>query len=72
MDPFREWLSKQRQTEEIFLNLEASNKSFSDFIARQKAKSQAAFAHSPGLKALLASPFQRVSRYNLMIDRKYS
>lgn len=70
MDPFREWLSKQRQTEQLLERLIGTNKSFVEFTERQKNRSRGITGNSIGLRDLLSEPFQRISRYSLMINRE--
>lgn len=72
MNPFKKWLSSVTQSESIYQNLVKSNNSFNEFIERTQIHSRESARTTSGFKEFLAEPFQRVSRYRLMIDRKFN
>lgn len=71
MAPFKKWLASVTQSESIYQNLIKSNSAFKTFIETAQIVSRERAQTTSGFKEFLAEPFQRVSRYRLMIDRKF-
>jgi len=72
MEPFKKWLANVGSSEAIRRDLEQRNSSFREFIERTQVHSRETAQTTGGFKEFLAEPFQRVSRYRLMIDRSSS
>ncbi|GAA5936884.1 uncharacterized protein JCM15063_000090 [Sporobolomyces koalae] len=68
MEPFKKWLASVGSSEAIRRDLEQRNSSFREFIERTQVHSRETAQTTGGFKEFLAEPFQRVSRYRLMID----
>lgn len=69
MAPYRDWLANVSQAESIYKRTLASNSRFADYEERHNQICRTESMSTGGLRELLAEPFQRVSRYRLMIDR---
>ena len=70
MAPYKKWLANVSASETIRRELDKHNSSFREFIERTQIHSRESANATGGFKEFLAEPFQRVSRYRLMIDRK--
>ncbi|GAA5850949.1 hypothetical protein JCM8547_009139 [Rhodosporidiobolus lusitaniae] len=68
MQPYKKWLSNVAASDAIRQNLEKTNSSFREFIERTQVHSRESAQTTGGFKEFLAEPFQRISRYRLMID----
>lgn len=71
MQPYKKWLANVAASEAIRQGLEKSNSSFREFIERTQVYSRESAQTTGGFKEFLAEPFQRISRYRLMIDRAF-
>jgi hypothetical protein len=71
MHPYKKWLANVAASEAIRQGLEKSNSSFREFIERTQVHSRESAQTTGGFKEFLAEPFQRISRYRLMIDREF-
>lgn len=72
MQPFKKWLSSVTQAERIYSSLIKNNPSFVEYIDRQQISSREMMGTTGGFREFFAEPFQRISRYGLMIDRAFS
>lgn len=72
MTPYKKWLANVSASEAIRRELEKQSSSFREFVERTQVHSRESARTTGGFKEFLAEPFQRVSRYRLMIDRKSS
>lgn len=70
MEPFRKWLSNHSNADSIRQQLETRNTAFVRFVQSTQAICRDHTQQTAGLAELLAEPFQRVSRYRLMLDRE--
>ncbi|GAA5879250.1 hypothetical protein JCM16303_003134 [Sporobolomyces ruberrimus] len=68
MEPFKKWLANVGSSEAIRRDLEQRNSSFREFIERTQVHSRESAQTTGGFKEFLAEPFQRISRYRLMLD----
>ncbi|GAA5979263.1 hypothetical protein JCM10908_002860 [Rhodotorula pacifica] len=68
MTPYKKWLANVSASETIRRDLEKHNSSFREFVERTQIHSRETAQSTGGFKEFLAEPFQRVSRYRLMID----
>ncbi|GAA5984437.1 hypothetical protein JCM11641_000137 [Rhodosporidiobolus odoratus] len=68
MQPYKKWLGSVAASEAIRQNLDKSNSSFREFVERTQVHSRESAQTTGGFKEFLAEPFQRISRYRLMID----
>ncbi|GAA5903850.1 hypothetical protein JCM5296_005571 [Sporobolomyces johnsonii] len=68
MEPFKKWLANVGASEAIRRELDQRNGSFREFVERTQVHSRESAQTTGGFKEFLAEPFQRVSRYRLMID----
>ncbi|GAA5852628.1 hypothetical protein JCM3766R1_000064 [Sporobolomyces carnicolor] len=68
MEPFKKWLANVGASEAIRRDLEQRNSSFREFIERTQVHSRETAQTTGGFKEFLAEPFQRISRYRLMLD----
>ncbi|GAA6009896.1 hypothetical protein JCM11491_000856 [Sporobolomyces phaffii] len=68
MEPFKKWLANVGSSEAIRRDLEQRNSSFREFIERTQVHSRETAQTTGGFKEFLAEPFQRISRYRLMLD----
>ncbi|BGP13295.1 hypothetical protein JCM10213v2_001214 [Rhodosporidiobolus nylandii] len=68
MQPYKKWLATSAAAEAIRQNLEKTNSSFREFVERTQVFSREAAQATGGFKEFLAEPFQRISRYRLMLD----
>ncbi|GAA6000756.1 hypothetical protein JCM10207_004640 [Rhodosporidiobolus poonsookiae] len=68
MEPYKKWLSNVAASEAIRQNLEKTNSSFREFVERTQVHSRETAQTTGGFKEFLAEPFQRISRYRLMVD----
>lgn len=69
MGPFRTWLMSAGESDSAFRALER-NGQFHTYLNRQIMTVRQQAQSTGGLQELLAEPFQRISRYRLMIDRQ--
>ena len=72
MAPYKKWLANVSASEAIRRELDKHNSSFREFVERTQLHSRESATAPGGFKEFLAEPFQRVSRYRLMIDRKWT
>ena len=70
MGPYRRWLQDYPQSDAIRRELEKNNSSFRQFIERTQLGVREETQQTGGFTEFLAEPFQRISRYRLMLDRK--
>ncbi|GAA5878601.1 hypothetical protein JCM3774_004078 [Rhodotorula dairenensis] len=68
MAPYKKWLANVSASETIRRDLDKHNSSFREFVERTQIHSRETAQSTGGFKEFLAEPFQRVSRYRLMID----
>ncbi|TKA57036.1 hypothetical protein B0A53_00992 [Rhodotorula sp. CCFEE 5036] len=68
MAPYKKWLANVSASEAIRRELDKHNSSFREFVERTQIHSRESANATGGFKEFLAEPFQRVSRYRLMID----
>ncbi|GAA5964476.1 hypothetical protein JCM3765_006294 [Sporobolomyces pararoseus] len=68
MEPFKQWLANVGSSEAIRRDLDQRNSSFREFIERTQVHSRETAQTTGGFKEFLAEPFQRISRYRLMLD----
>ena len=71
MEPFKKWLANVGSSEAIRRDLEQRNSSFREFTERTLVQSRETAQTTGGFKEFLAEPFQRISRYRLMLDREF-
>lgn len=69
MAPFQTWLMNAGESESTYRALER-NSHFHTYLNRQITTVREQARSTGGLQELLAEPFQRISRYRLMIDRE--
>lgn len=72
MGPYRVWLESHLQSDAIRRELEKSSSSFRQYIERTQLRARDATKQTGGFTEFLAEPFQRISRYRLMLDRGLS
>ncbi|BGP05508.1 hypothetical protein JCM10049v2_001314 [Rhodotorula toruloides] len=68
MEPYKKWLANVSASEAIRRELDKHNSSFREFVERTQVHSRETAQATGGFKEFLAEPFQRVSRYRLMLD----
>ncbi|GAA5912911.1 hypothetical protein JCM6882_009511 [Rhodosporidiobolus microsporus] len=68
MTPYKKWLANVTGSEAIRQNLDKTNSSFREFVERTQVLSRESAQTTGGFKEFLAEPFQRISRYRLMLD----
>ncbi|BGP22351.1 hypothetical protein JCM10295v2_001230 [Rhodotorula toruloides] len=68
MQPYKKWLANVSASEAIRRELDKHNSSFREFVERTQVHSRETAQATGGFKEFLAEPFQRVSRYRLMLD----
>ncbi|GAA5826318.1 hypothetical protein JCM11251_007252 [Rhodosporidiobolus azoricus] len=68
MAPYKKWLANVASSEAIRQYLDKNNSSFRQFIERTQQGSRESADTTGGFKEFLAEPFQRISRYRLMLD----
>ncbi|KAK4051263.1 hypothetical protein OIO90_004744 [Microbotryomycetes sp. JL221] len=68
MEPFRKWLASYASADVMRRELERSSTSFKQFVDRKQVESREETGQTGGFTEFLAEPFQRVSRYRLMLD----
>ncbi|KAL8280116.1 hypothetical protein RQP46_007446 [Phenoliferia psychrophenolica] len=68
MSPYKEWLANVSQAEAVYQRLISSNASFVNYVDSQIQICRDEADTTSGFKELLAEPFQRISRYRLLLD----
>ncbi|GAA6043638.1 hypothetical protein JCM8097_000848 [Rhodosporidiobolus ruineniae] len=68
MTPYKKWLADVSGVEMIRSNLDKNNSGFREFVERTQVYSRESAQTTGGFKEFLAEPFQRISRYRLMLD----
>ncbi|KAK4052028.1 hypothetical protein OIV83_002322 [Microbotryomycetes sp. JL201] len=68
MGPFRKWLAAYASADTLRRDLERTSSSFKQFVERKQVESREETGQTGGFTEFLAEPFQRVSRYRLMLD----
>ncbi|GAA6004106.1 uncharacterized protein JCM10292_005886 [Rhodotorula paludigena] len=66
--PYKKWLANSTSMEAIRRELDRTNSSFREFVDRTQVVSRETTQATGGFKEFLAEPFQRISRYRLMLD----
>lgn len=72
MGPYRRWLENYPQSDAIRRELEKSSSSFRQYIERTQLGVREETQQTGGFTEFLAEPFQRISRYRLMLDREWT
>ncbi|KAM0788041.1 hypothetical protein ACM66B_006239 [Microbotryomycetes sp. NB124-2] len=68
MEPFKKWLAAYASADALRRELERNSTSFRQFVERKQVESREETGQTGGFTEFLAEPFQRVSRYRLMLD----
>ncbi|SGZ06208.1 BQ5605_C031g10925 [Microbotryum silenes-dioicae] len=68
MRPFAEYLNDHRAADAIRRALDSKVSGFRTFIERQQVTSREKTQQTGGFKEILAEPFQRIARYQLMLE----
>lgn len=70
MHPFKRWLASHASSDALRRELERTSPQFRQYIEATQIGARESTRQTGGFTEMLAEPFQRVSRYRLMIDRE--
>lgn len=71
MQPFKRWLACHASADALRRELEKSSAQFRQYIEAAQIGARESTRQTGGFTEMLAEPFQRVSRYRLMLDREW-